>query len=427
MEAHAWRPGVRFRPDADIERDVDSSRLGGVHSRFTLGDLLVHLIHRRGFSTGGLALAVATAAPAEASPQIATLEQVLLPGQTPDAQPISLQARMEQLKVPGVSVAISDANGLLGSKAWGVLQNGARGPATPETLFQAASISKAVTAFATMRLVEAGRLQMDEDVNLRLQAWKIPQTPLTAEQKVTVRRLLSHTAGLSTPSFDGLPRGRRLPSTIDVLNGGRGSGNAPVRVTRVPGQAFEYSGGGFMVLQLLLEETEQQSFEEIMQRLVLRPIGMTSSTFQSDPPAALQLRTATAHDRNGRPLEGRWLVYPQQAAAGLWSTAPDLALFGREIVRAHAGRSSILSKSAAELMSMAPVTGSRYGLGLDYLGAAAGGRQFGHSGSNEGYKAFFMNTTAPDLTVAVLTNGNGGSALMFDLAGALGRLYANLT
>lgn len=243
------------------------------------------------------------------------LPAVVIKGQPP--APMTIASRMEHYKVPGVSVAFFDHGQIIWTKAYGLADVAAKKPVTPETLFQAASISKPVTALAALRLVQEGKLSLDEDVNVKLRTWKVPENAFTEKEKVTVRRILSHSAGLTVHGFPGYASGDPLPSIVQILNGAKPANTDPIRVDVVPGTLWRYSGGGYVVLQTLMADVTGKPFPQIMSELVLRPAGMTHSTYEQPLPKDLWSEAATPYRANGDPVKGGWHTYPEMAPAGL--------------------------------------------------------------------------------------------------------------
>jgi len=348
------------------------------------------------------------------------LPQVIVKGRPTPAQ--SLAARMAQAHVPGVSIAFFDHGRIVWAKAYGLADVASGRPVTPETLFQAGSISKPLTAVAALRLVEAGKLDLDSDVNVRLKAWKVPDNAFTAREKVTLRRLLGHTAGLTVHGYNGYRRDEPKPTTVQVLKGEAPANSAPVVVTSVPGSTWAYSGGGYVLTQLLLSETTGLSFPEVMRKEVLAPAGMVHSTYQQPLPEALYDRAATGYRRNGEPVAGKWNVYPEMAAAGLWTTPSDLARWAIEIQKAQAGRSHRLLSPAMARRMLTPGLGD-WGLGV-HLVNEQGTRRFGHGGDDQGFEndleAF---TTGSGQGVVVMTNGDAGIDLVPEIVRAVARSY----
>lgn len=282
----------------------------------------------------------------EAQPALAAridrVERGLLPGIVIAGRPVprnALADRMAALKVPGASVAVINDGAIEWAKGYGVAETGASAPVTPRTLFQAASISKPVAALAALRLVERGLLSLDEDVNARLVSWKVPENELTTTEKVTLRRLLSHTAGLTVHGFGGYPADAAVPTVVELLDGEKPANSAAVRVDVVPGSAWRYSGGGYTVMQQLVVDVAGKPFPVLLDELVLGPLGMADSTYEQPLPEDRRGAAASGHRSDGGLLPGRYHTYPEMAAAGLWTTPSDLARFLIEIHKGLGWRS----------------------------------------------------------------------------------------
>lgn len=177
---------------------------------------------------------------------------------------MTLKDRMSYYHVPGVSIAFFDHGQIVWARSYGLADVATNRAVRAETPFQAASVSKSVTALAALRLVHLGKLNLDEDVNLKRVSWKVPQNELTRNEKVTLRRLLSHTAGFNVGGLAGYLVGEALPTAVQVLNGERPANNEPVGVDWTPGREFHYPGGGYVVLQLLMMDVTKKSFPQLM-------------------------------------------------------------------------------------------------------------------------------------------------------------------
>src|SRR6185369_11431093 len=222
--------------------------------------------------------------------RIERVENGLLPpsvmkGESPEK--MTLADRMRFYKTPGVSIALINDGRIEWARGYGVLEAGGKEPVTPDSLFQAASNSKSLTAMVVLRLVEQGKLDLDSDVNDRLVSWKVPENEFTKDQKVTVRRLLAHTAGVSNPGFLGYPVDKPLPTFRQILEGEKPANSQPVRVQLKPGTKFLYSGGGYVILAQLIMDVTGKSFPDLMQKMLLQKLGMTHSTFQQPLSPAL--------------------------------------------------------------------------------------------------------------------------------------------
>jgi CubicO group peptidase (beta-lactamase class C family) len=327
----------------------------------------------------------------------------------------ALAADLEQFAVPGASWAVIDGGEIVHEAGIGSITAGRRDSVSPATLFQACSISKPVAALAMLRLVDRGVLDLDEDVNDKLTSWRIP--PLESWQPVvTLRQLVSHSAGLTTSGFPGYRAGAALPTTVEILDGVEPANTFAVRVDTVPGLQFRYSGGGTMVMQQLLEDVTGTPLRALVRELVLEPLGMDDSDYAQPLPEELHDRAATAHDEAGRPIDGRWHTYPELAAAGLWTTPGDLARFAIGIQQTCAGADDALLSPALARELLAPQidAGDRIGglnqLGLGpFVGGAGQARRFGHQGGNVGFRCHLLAYRNTGQGAVVMTNGENGN------------------
>jgi CubicO group peptidase (beta-lactamase class C family) len=379
-----------------------------------------------------VAALVMVSGPARAQPyspedqaHIAAIEAGLLPPTVIKARPMParpLVQRMAETHVPAVSIAFFEDGHIRWAKAYGLADVASGQAATPQTLFQAASISKPVTAAAALRLFQDGKLDLDQDVNARLKAWKVPPTAFTAERKVTLRGLLSHTAGLTVHGFPGYPPDHALPSTVEILNGAPPANSPAVVSDARPGQRWSYSGGGYVVAQVLMTEATGEAFPALMKRLVLDPAGMRSSAYDQPLSIARSREAATGYFVSGQPLPGGRYAYPELAPAGLWTTPSDLARFAIALQDAHDGRSGrLLNQVTAKAMLTRQI--DDFGLGLN-LGPAAGPAMFEHGGSNQGFQSELRAFTGGKRQgVAIMTNGDGGAALIGEIARAVAQTY----
>ena len=335
----------------------------------------------------------------------------------------NLADRMKHHHVPGVSLVVMDQGEVQWARTYGDKKAGENGPVTADTIFQAASISKPVMAAAAMRLVQDGLLDLDEDVNLKLKSWQVPENEFTATEKVTLRRLLSHTAGLTVHGFGGYAAGAPLPSLQQILDGQEPANSEPVRVDTLPGSNWSYSGGGSTIVQQLLMDVLGKPFPQIIQELVLENAGMVNSAYAQPLPASLASRAASAHHEDGQPYEGSWHTYPELAAAGLWTTPTDLASYALGIRKAFLGQSDRLLKQDFARQMLTPHLGS-WGLGPG-LGKSQDGSLtwFTHGGSNAGFRCKFLMYLETGQGFAVMTNGEHGSFLINEILRSLAYTY----
>ncbi len=357
------------------------------------------------------------------SPHITHIENGLLPAVTIKGQPtptLNIRDRMKHYNVPGVSVAFFDQGQILWTRTYGFADVANQKPVTTATLFQAASISKPVSALAALRLVQDGKLTLDGDVNAELRSWKVPGDEFTEQQKVTLRRILSHSAGVTVHGFPGYAAGEPLPTVVEVLNGQKPANTPPIRVDTVPGTLWRYSGGGYVIMQLLLTDVTGESFPQLLHDLVLQPAGMTHSTFEQPLPENLSSLAATPYRGDGKPVKGGWHTYPEMAAAGLWTTPSDLARLAIEVQKEYAGKSSKILSQATMREMLAPEKGI-WGLGFEVV-APSHTSYFGHAGANEGFRCDLEAYTESQGFV-IMTNSDNGDLLDEEVFRAVSQEY----
>jgi CubicO group peptidase (beta-lactamase class C family) len=336
-------------------------------------------------------------------------------------RPAKLARRMASYHTPGVSIAVVNNGAIEWACGFGVREKGEPEPVTPETLFQAGSISKPIFALAVMRLVEEGKLDLDEDVNRRLTSWKVPPNG-SWQPRITLRQLLSHSAGLTVHGFPGYGVDEPIPTVVEVLNGQPPANTDPVRVDILPGVQFRYSGGGTTVAQQLVVDTLGKPFPQIARELVLDPLGMAHSTYEQPLPPDRAALAATAHPEKARPLPGRWHVYPEMAAAGLWTTPSDLARAGIELQRALHGDPPRLLRRETIAAMLTPQIGEDMGIGF-FLEGRGDNTRFGHLGSDEGFVAQAAFYKDRGLGAVVMLNSNEGQPLLGEILRAIAREY----
>lgn len=321
---------------------------------------------------------------------------------------LELKKLMELYKVPGLSIAVIDSFQIAWAKGYGVIEAGSTTPITPRTMFQAGSISKPVAATGALHLVEQGKLSLDENVNQKLKAWQVPENEFTKNEKVTLRRLMSHSAGLTVHGFPGYDVKDPVPTLVEIFNGEKPANTAPIRVDFVPGARVRYSGGGVTIEQQLMMDVTGKPFPALMGEIVLDKIGMTDSSYEQPPPPALAAMTASGTYADGKAVHGRWHIYPEMAAAGLWTTPTDLSKFAIEIALSKHGKSNrVLSEKMTREM-LTPVL-EEAGLGF-FLDKDNPG-QFGHGGADEGFQALLTMNAESGKGVAIMANSDSGIAV----------------
>lgn len=344
--------------------------------------------------------------PAPDEERIQRVENNLAPAVRIEGRPSEgwrIADRQRALHTPAVSAAVVENHQLRWARAWG-------DGATTETRFQAASISKPVAAMVALRLVEQGKLNLDEDVNLKLKSWKVPENEFTRTEKVTLRRLLSHTAGLTVHGFRGYAASENVPTLVELLNGVPPANSASIKTDIVPGSRWRYSGGGYSVMQQLVMDVTGKPFETAAEELVLKPLGMRHSSYRQPIADSWRKSAAVAHKGDGTPVAGDFHTYPEMAAAGLWTTPSDLARVIIEIQRPK------LLK-AATVQTMLTEVRDQYGLGFGVKG-----EMFSHGGSNVGFRCMLVGFRDGKGAV-VMTNGDRGSTIASELLRSISSEY----
>ena len=346
----------------------------------------------------------ATAAEARFAAIEATAVEILM-GEKEQPLRLSLPQLMELYKVPALSIAVIDDYKVVWAKGYGTIGTGSTAPVGTHTLFQAGSISKPVAATGALYLVQQGKLALDEDVNLKLKTWKVPENEFTKDQKVTLRRLMSHTGGLTIHGFPGYDVDAPVPSLVQIFNGEKPANTEPIRVDVMPGTLERYSGGGVTIEQQLMMDMTGKSFPELMRETVLDKIGMADSSYEQPLPPARSDMTANGTYSDGKPVHGRWHIYPEMAAAGLWTTPTDLAKFAIEIANSRHGKSNrVLSQKMTEEM-LTPV---KEEAGLGFFVEKANPGQFGHNGADEGFQALLTMNSETGKGVAIMADSDNG-------------------
>jgi CubicO group peptidase (beta-lactamase class C family) len=367
-------------------------------------------------------IAVIAQAPADSAALIARIEAPQIPNRQ-GLDGLTLDQVMRRFRVPGVSVAVIKDFKIHWAKAYGIADVSTGRAVQTDTPFQAASISKPVTAMAAMRLVQDGKLGLDDDVSRLLTSWRIPPSEDTAVQPVTPRSLMSHTSGADDGfGFPGYDTAAPRPTVVQILDGAPPSNVGKVTFARPPYAASKYSGGAVTLMQLLLTDITGEGFASLVRSRVLDPLGMTSSTFEQPPPDSWAARLAHAH--NGQGVHGAvpWHVYPEQAAAGLWTTPSDLARLAIEVQTAVRGpKGTVLTQASAREMT-APVGTGPFAVGFA-VEKRSEGWYFSHGGSNWGFRCSMVAHIRKGYGVVVMTNGDAGGCVIGEIEARVASAY----
>ena len=337
-----------------------------------------------------------------------------------DDKPIILQERMKQYGVPGLSIAVIRDYKIEWARGYGYADKESARTVTPQTLFQAASLSKSVNAVGILKLVQQKKLDLDKDINTYLTSWKFPYDTAKGKTPITLRHILSHTAGTSVHGFRGYAAGESIPTIIQILDGEAPANNKPVRSIFEAGTRVQYSGGGTTISQLIVMDVTRQPYDVYMQQNVLAPLGMNNSFYTSPAPAGKSMLLSTAYREDGTPVKGGYHIYPENAAASLWTTPTDIAKFIIWLQLAGAGKSEkVLNKAYAELMLTPYKDNATLGTWIRTAGTA---QYFNHGGSNEGFRCVYYGSKEGGNGVVVMLNSDNG-AILQEVVAAVATVY----
>ena len=373
-----------------------------------------------------LALALPVATPAQtrsAVDYMAAIEGKQATAGPNDLSTLTIAELMTRLNVPGVSIAVIRDHRIHWAKGYGIADVATGALVDTGTMFQAASMSKPVAAMAVLRAVQDGLFTLDTDINTILTSWKLDGGEFTKDRPVTPRTLTSHTSGLGDGfGFPGYDPSDSVPTVVQFLQGSKLSNVGVLFMERPPMTLMEYSGGGVTLMQQALSDARKRPFADIMRDDVLRPLGMTRSTFEQPLPASFDQNAARAHSGQGKAMGPKWHVHPEQAAAGLWTTPSDLARFLIEVQRAAAGQSNrVLSRATVQEM-LTPVGVGDYAVGFA-IQKMGQGWYFAHGGSNWGFRATMMAHKVKGYGLVVMTNADQGGAVANELSRRIQRAY----
>jgi CubicO group peptidase (beta-lactamase class C family) len=316
----------------------------------------------------------------------------------------NIPVALEENKVPGLTVAVIKNGEVIIKKGYGFSDLERKKGVKTTTGFNIGSISKMFTAWGIMTLVEDGKINLDDPVSNYITRWKLPKSEFD-EKKVTIRNLLQHTAGVSVHGYNGLESKEKLSSTIESLSG-RNNQEEAVKLIMDPETKWQYSGGGYTMLQLVIEEVSGKSFARFMEKNIFKPLKMNCTSFTINK--RLIKRSAKAYDEEGKEIPLR--LFNAQAAAGLHTTVDDLILFAE----ASFSKNAILSKESIEqLITPTKLSGGDYGMGYMVMNRFGDFTLSGHGGSNEGWQSGFMLDFESKSGIIILTNGSSGRNVLF--------------
>jgi len=320
-------------------------------------------------------------------------------------KPATIKERMAFYHIKGLSIAVIQNYHIAWAKGYGFADDSLKIPVTDQTLFQSGSISKSLNGVGVLKLVQEKKLDLYTDINTYLTSWKFPYDSLSKGKKITVANLLSHTAGLTVHGFEGYGQRQPLPTIPQVLDGKKPANSPPVRSMYAPGIKSEYSGGGITISQLVVMDVTHRPYAEYMKKEVLDPLGMTNSTYTQPPLGFKAGLLATAYDANGKQVPGKYNIYPEQAAAGLWTTPTDLAKYVIETQLAYEGKSAKVLNQATTKLRLTPYLDKTAALGVFTEERDSTG-YFQHGGANTGFRNQYYGSLKGGNGVVVMVNSD---------------------
>jgi CubicO group peptidase (beta-lactamase class C family) len=352
--------------------------------------------------------------------QIARVEANLSGGMVIDGKPFTLTERMKHFNVAGISVAVIDNYQIVWAKGYGFADKKEGRKVTTNTMFEPGSISKSLNAVGILQLAQQGKLDLYQDINKYLVNWKFPYDTASHGKKITTAQLLTHTAGLGVHGFPGYHRDSAIASVTDILDGRAPSNTEAVRSVAEPSTGPRYSGGGILITQQMLTDLTKQRYEQYMYEHVLRPLGMTNSSYNQPPAVSQRKDLATGYKTNGNEVMGKYFVYPEKSAAGLWTTPTDLCKYMIEIQQAYQGRSSKVLNQEMVKLHVTPYKND-VAMGT-YIQERNGEKYFVHSASNEGFTGYFLGGLTNGKGVALFVNSEDGYVLL-ELLNSIALVY----
>lgn len=346
------------------------------------------------------------------------LKSIVFEGEKP--KKMKLFERMAYYKVPGVSISVIDNFQIEWAKGYGVTIINDQDPVTITSIFQAASISQAVTAAGVLTLIARGEIGLDTNINDYLQSWTIPDNQFTQKDKVTLRRLLSRSSGLIPLEYEGIESIENKPSLRQILSGEK-TDNPPVYVANTPGTELEYSEASFAILEKLIKDVSGQSFADFLTEVLFIPFKMERSSFADILPKQLFIDAVFGHNREGFPFKGKGYIYPVTAANGLWTTPSDLANFAIKLMSAALGHpQSVFDPRLAR--SMLSVQIGNQGLGF-FIEDEGDNLHFYIRGKNKGFSSFLVGYPVKGQGVVIMTNSENGEYLIDEILRAVSTAY----
>jgi CubicO group peptidase (beta-lactamase class C family) len=354
--------------------------------------------------------------------RIRQIENNLLPNIHVESDtPMNITQRMAFYKIKGLSVAVVHNYKLEWAKGYGLADDSLQTPVTTHTLFQAGSVSKSLNAVGVLKLVQDKKINLYADINDYLTSWKFTYDSLSKDKKISVANLLSHTAGLNVHGFGGYRHGLPVPSVVQVLSGQKPANTPRIKSMYQPGLRYEYSGGGITISQLIVMDVTGQPYDKYMYDNVLKPLGMTASTYTQPLSAVKPGLLASGYRGDGKQVPGKYNIYPEQAAAGLWTNPSDLTKYIIETQLAYAGKSAkVLNQQSTQLM-LTPYIDKSAALGV-FIRDLGGVKYFTHDGADNGFRSSYYGSLDGGNGIAVMVNSDNG-IILDEIINSVARAY----
>jgi len=366
----------------------------------------------------------ACAQPADTAAKIKQVESSLAANRMAEGDgPYTIKDRMAFYHIKGVSVAVIHNYKIEWAKGYGWADDSLKIPVTVQTLFQAGSISKSLNSMGVLKLAQDKKIDLYTDINTYLQSWKFPYDSLSKGKKITVANLLSHSAGLTVHGFGGYERGDTIPTLEQVLDGKKPANSPAVRSMYEPGLKFEYSGGGTTISQLIVMDVTGQPYDKYMYDNILRPLEMTSSTYQQPPVDKKPELVSAAYYPNGKEVKGKYHIYPEQAAAGLWTNPTDLGKYIIETQLAFAGKSNKVLNQQMTSLRLTPYNDKNAALGVFIDNYPDGTKYFEHGGVDEGFISQYYGSLEDGNGVVIMTNTANGGQIIPEIVNSVAKVY----
>lgn len=332
----------------------------------------------------------------------------------------NLAERMHFYKIRGLSIAVIKDYKIEWARGYGWADSLENKPVNTSTFFQAASISKSLNGLGVLKLVQDKRLDLTSDINNYLNSWKFPYDSLSNGKKITISNLLSHTGGLNVSGFDGYKKTDSIPNIIQILKGDIPANSDGVKSLFEPNLKYKYSGGGTTISQLIIEDVTGKSYADYMENNILKPIGMKNS-FYTNTTSGKKLKLLATGYNGDKEVTMKYHIYPEKAAAGLWTNPTELAKFVIEIQKSLLGKSNkILTQETTKLM-LTPYIDNSSALGV-FIEDKEGIKYFRHGGVNEGFTCLYFGSVVNGNGAVVMCNSTD-KTILYEIINSIATVY----